>query len=251
MQLAMALSASLAVAAPPQSRLPDLPAGTRVRVTSTELPSGNVAGRVVQLDSQEIHVAVTNAGTLVRVPWIKVADVSWSLGRQEGDGARRGAIVGGAVGIATFATQYAMRNPTPDDVRTFDYWYTISFQILPGVGALAGAAMAKESWHPAPIPRFPWTASHAPTIGVELGANEDVRRFPANAIVAVRGERDRVIGALFGATFTSLAAALVISEQRLSEESGALALGGSAFVGALIGSLFGPRKWIFLPYPAR
>ena len=267
----------------------DLPYLTRVRIAANALPSRYLTGRVAHFDEQRIDLAVTDQGSVVSVPRREIRELSWSLGIDRDRGMWAGVVVG--AGAGTYVSKLAL-----DQIRGCGLYcaglgpLVISEVIVVMyactlVGALSGANLAIERWHPAPLALVADSARPAAdAYRVELRPGEYVRLRVAAAVhdgralhgdqnaltlvtpsdtasfdwrslstLSVRGGRDRVAGAVSGAAIAGTLAGAVYVASRRSwngfQEAGVVTLG--AALGAGIGQFLGPRLWIKLPLPSR
>jgi hypothetical protein len=264
--------------------LPDLPIATRVRVTAAALPEPHLIGRLAFLDSQRVAIAVTNMGTTVSLPWRDVTTFSWSLGSNRYARARNFAVVALGAGAVAVVTRWPNAAEDPFGFKAQEL-VAIWLELLPLAAAGLGAITAAESWYAVDVPRFANGGDAAGGGVVKFSEHDDFRvssrllgplrgriiagtsetvtiqsknqgavSVPMAAIdaIRVRGERDRLKGALTGATVFAFAVALDHSINSRREQSGAVlrfTLAGVA--GALIGREFAPRRWMLLPLPPR
>lgn len=258
------------------------PLQQRVRVAAPSLFTKPVIGRVASVDSGHLALTVTRGGTALAIPYsaITALDASGGIGRRTG--VRRGALVGLAAGAVFFATTYPEMRESDVFGLGFIAMSLVSFGIAPGAGALVGYATAPEIWErravPAPAPR----ADSA--YGIRFGPQEFVRlrlrdrtvsgpvlsqtesalsiqssdataRVPWQDVreVKVRGGKDRVRGAVYGALI--MIGVGILGEQTApttSTSERVSAFTGAAVVGAYLGSRFlAPRGWTPLPIPGR
>lgn len=255
------------------------PLRQRVRVVAPRLSSNPIVGRVASVDSLQLSLTVTSKGSILDIPLADVTALGASGGIDRAKGARRGALVGLAIGGWFFADSYG-------EIRGSDYLGIgtlalglVSFGITPAIGALAGFGLAPERWDALPL-RSPGTAVRSAP-GIRFTPGEDVRatasgrkvsgrvesqttqaltlatdRGPVTvswrdvSALSVRGEPSRGRGAVRGAIIITGITAIGIATDPLptvAENIGA-ALGNAAF-GALIGAFFPARSRTSLPVP--
>ena len=280
----MSIVAMLAIAAPLAAQgdaRADLlyPQHQRVRVVAPSISGKPIVARVAAVDSQSVVLVVTRQGSTLSVPLGAVQEMHASGGIDRGKGARRGAIVGLALGAYFFATSYA-------EVREGDYWGfgtlilgTISFVIPPAIGAGVGYAIAPERWDSRAVPAL--TAADPGRVALRFTPNEHVRLATTRGNVSgpvqsqtatlvtvvtddatvpvswnevrsvrVRGERSRRRGAVRGAVIAVGITAIGVATDPLPTaiENAGVVISNAGF-GALIGAFFPARGWTELPVP--
>jgi hypothetical protein len=145
--VAVALTVGAAPAAYGQ-RFPDALVGTRVRIETAA--GSRVTGTVVSVDADTVRlVSNRTAGSPLALPRATVVSYEVSSGREVGRGARRGALVGGALGIAVIVA--SLRNDTMTVNRpSIDLRRSVPVSLgLVALGAGLGAALAPEQWESA------------------------------------------------------------------------------------------------------
>jgi hypothetical protein len=267
--------------------LPDIPLATRVRIRAEGLPDGFLVGKVTEMDSVRIGVAVTDNSSVAVIPWRMISTMEFSQGKDRTTGARNGALLGIAAGAIVFTSllRQAQRDPTGDETQLLA---NISFRAVPALGAGVGALLGKERWWAVPpyrravrdeeyatgirllLSQFDEvrvsstvapargrfvsdTSDTSDTLTLRRGNNLSRLAWPTITALRVRGnERDRVYGALIGASLASGAVAVGESiSPRSQTTDAAITFLIAGAIGGFIGSEFAPRKWILLPLPKR
>jgi hypothetical protein len=125
-------------------RVTDPLIGSRVRLDTAS--GSRVLGTLVSIDADTLRLAGSGAGATIAVPRALVISFEVSAGRERGRGARRGAIAGGAVGLALIVA--SLRNDTVTVNRqSSDLHVAVPVAIgLVALGAGIGAAVAPERW---------------------------------------------------------------------------------------------------------
>lgn len=256
------------------------PLQQRVRVVAPALSPKRVIGRVASVDTLRLALTVTSKGSILDMPLADITAISGSGGIDRGRGARRGALVGLALGGWFFADTYR------GDFRESDYFGIgflsvgfVSFLVTPAIGALAGYGLAPERWDAIPLRkrnpsvRNPATIRLTPGEAVRVTANgrrisgrvasqtpdllalamdDGQTSVPWRDVTAlsVRGEPSRVRGAERGAIIITGITAIGIATDPLPTalENVGVAIGNAAF-GALIGAFFPMRSRTSLPVP--
>lgn len=255
------------------------PLNQRVRVTAPSLLARPIVGRVAGVDSQVVTLTVTGRGSSVVLPLGDITALHASAGIDRRKGVRRGALIGLAAGAVLFGSTYP-------EIRDSDYWGFgaltlgfVSFAITPGIGALAGYALAPEAWEPLAVPDV--RATVPGRAHLRMAADEQVRvksgrgsfsgrvhsqtgdllslstgdgtvslRWAELTRVSVRGEKSRKRGAVRGAIIATAITAIGVATDPLptfGENLGVVA--GNAAFGAGIGLFFPMRSWTHLPIP--
>jgi hypothetical protein len=125
-------------------RFTDALVGSRVRL---DLAAGSlITGTVVGLEADTIRLMPSGVGTAVAVARTNVLSYELSAGRARARGARRGAIVGGALGLAVLVA--SLRSDTATiNRRPSDLGVAVPLSVgLVALGAGIGAAAAPERW---------------------------------------------------------------------------------------------------------
>lgn len=256
------------------------PLQQRVRVVAPTLSSKPIVGRVASVDSLRLALTVTPRGSILEMPLADVTAISGSGGIDRGKGAKRGALVGLALGGWLFADTYR------GDIKEGDAFGIgalsvgfVSFVVTPAIGALAGYGLAPERWDAIPF-RKRSPAVRNP-VAIRFTPGEDVRvtangrkisgrvasqtsdllaletddgqtsvRWRDVTALTVRGEKSRRRGAVRGAIVITAITAIGIATDPLptAAENIGVVIGNSAF-GALIGAFFPMRSRTLLPVP--
>jgi hypothetical protein len=139
---------TIGVSRPTEGQRPsDAVLGARVRL---ETASGRlVTGTIVGVDADTIRLVSHASAPGIAVPRATIVGYEVSGGRERAWGAKRGALVGGALGLAvltaTLVRDTATVNRPPNDVGR-----AVAFSAsLVAVGAALGAAFAPERWESA------------------------------------------------------------------------------------------------------
>ena len=255
------------------------PLQQRVRVVVPTLSPKPIVGRVASVDSLRLALTVTSKGSILEMPLADVTSISGSGGIDRGKGARRGALVGAALGAWFFADLYG-------EIKRDDYFGLgvlslglVSFGVTPAIGALVGYGLAPERWDAIPL-RKRSTSVRSPA-AIRFTPGEDVRvtvngrrisgrvasqtpdllalatddgqtsvRWRDMTALSVRGEKSRKRGAVRGAIVITGITAIGIATDPLPTvaENVGVVLGNSVF-GALIGAFFPMRSRTSLPVP--
>lgn len=254
--------------------------GRKVEVTAPRVLRRPVVGRLERIAPESLGVLVTRGNTSVVVPMSAITRLRFSRGLDRARGARIGALVGLGAGAVFFASTY----PEVRDQDVFGLGFLVlgftSFVITPGIGAAIGFIVAPEGWEehrvtpsPADTARLRINfgvgehvrvktdaGSYSGTVSNQtenaFSVTEDGRAYPVAwrdvSEVRVRGGKDRVRGAIYGALLGIGVG--ILGEQSApttstGERIGAFA--GSAIVFGFLGSRFlAPRGWTPLPLPA-
>ena len=128
------------------------PAGTRVRVTGSEVRARPVTGTVVGWHADTLVLLLQEGGESLRVPAAALARLEVSRGRRSnaGRGARLGLLGGAVVGAglgAAFADAQVVSNGTM--VALAAGFGSVTGMLL---GAGIGAAIHSERWEDVPLP---------------------------------------------------------------------------------------------------
>lgn len=121
----------------------ELSSGTRIRVSAPEILNGRVIGRVAELDSGSLTVAVGEAEDQISLPLSAITSLERSLGRSRGASARRGAVVGLVAGVGLGVVCVAVcpvSGPGANMAPVGGLFYG------PPVGAALGLLIAPERW---------------------------------------------------------------------------------------------------------
>jgi hypothetical protein len=256
------------------------PLHQRVRVVAPTLSPKPIVGRVASVDSLRLALTVTSKGSILDMPLADVTTLSGSGGIDRARGAKRGALVGLALGGWFFA------DTSRGDFREGDYFGVgalatgfVSFLVTPAIAALAGYGLAPERWEALPLRKAAAPVRSAAAIRFTPG--EDVRltangrkvsgrvasqtsdllaletddgqtsvRWRDVTALTVRGEKSRRRGAVRGAIIITGITAIGIATDPLptAAENVGVVIGNAAF-GALIGAFFPMRSRTSLPVP--
>jgi hypothetical protein len=143
--VALTLSVSCPHRAPGQ-RVTEALVGSRVRLETTN--GAQAIGTIVSVDADSIRLESNRQNSPISLPRADVLSYDVSAGRERGRGAKRGAIVGGGLGLALVVA--SLRNDTAT-VHRRDSDLRQSVPIAVGITALGagiGAALAPERWEP-------------------------------------------------------------------------------------------------------
>jgi hypothetical protein len=122
----------------------DATLGVRVRL---ETASGRrVTGTVVGVDADSIRVVTHSTAPGIAVPRATIIGYEVSVGREHARGAKRGALAGGALGLAVMAASLN-RDTATVDRQPADLRRAVAFGAsLVAAGAAIGATFAPERW---------------------------------------------------------------------------------------------------------
>lgn len=263
-------SAAAQIAYPPRAR---------VRVLAPALWPVAIIGRVATVDSVRLSLAVTTKGSILDIPLADITAIGASGGIDRNKGARRGALVGAALGAWFFADSYReIENNDYFGLETLALGF-VAFGITPAIGALAGFGLAPERWDAVPIPRGA-SLVRSPA-ALRFAPGEDVRatasgrklsgrvesqttelltlttddgpvtlRWSDVSALSVRGEPSRRRGAVRGAIIITGITAIGVATDPLptAVENVGVVIGNAAF-GALVGAFFPMRSRTSLPVP--
>ena len=255
------------------------PLQQRVRVVAPTLSRKPIVGRVASVDSLRLSLTVTRKGSILDIPLADVTALSGSGGIDRGKGAKRGALIGLALGAWFVADAYReIRGEDPYGFGALALGL-VGFGITPAIGALAGYGLAPERWNP--IPLRPRSVTLRSPAGIRFTPGEDVRvtangrkvsgrvasqtsdllalatddgqtsvRWRDISALSVRGEPSRRRGAGRGAIIATGITAIGVATDPLptAAENVGVVIGNAAF-GALIGAFFPMRSRTSLPVP--
>lgn len=147
MRRPLCLAAGLMLCLPPAvhgQRLADALVGTRVRLDIAE--GAMVIGTVVSLDADSVRIETSTAGQVRAILRSNVIGYEVSAGRDRRHGSKRGALIGGAAGLALLAA--SLRGDTAT-VNRQPSRLELVVPVAAGLtllGAGIGAALAPERW---------------------------------------------------------------------------------------------------------
>ena len=170
MKIALVLAAGLALAAPcglaAQQKAPPLAPGARVRIVAPALSQEKIAGTVVSVDSDWVHLASTEpaAERWLHLSLVDSADVS--LGKNRGRRAFKGSTWGAFLGFGAGVISGALlAQNLPTGVATSAALGAVGVGLVGGgIGAGIGALTPRERWQP-----YNYTYAAAPQAGPAVG----------------------------------------------------------------------------------
>lgn len=208
----------------------DLLVGKRVRAKLAGPDGPWVHGFVMETNADSLTVQLADARTIVRLSTADVT-VERADGHDNRRGFWRGALIGGFATIALMASTPEFQGEGLE---------TMLYLVFPPLGAALGAgvgvAMAPERWTP--------VSSGTLDCGGWRALDGSARTVP----IVTRGPRNRKRGAAIGALVLGglgLVGGLTDPQLPQGEVPGIVV--GNALVGALAGSLLGPREKVVTP----
>lgn len=268
--LAATCMATAAAAQDTLSVIPRVPVGSLVRIESSSIRGRQVVGALTAADDAAVSAAVSAGGTMT-VPWSRITRISISEGREQREGAIRGAVIG----FSAIAVAYPVLRT--DDTRKAALPFAIA---LPIAGGLAGWLAAPQRWNP-----ILWRPSTDPVVESDatrlhlrpetelvvrtgrrqvrarlIGINEDsiaLRRasdtvrflWPQVSELRARGRRNHVRGAALGISAMAAATGVQIALARPESGRRQNIFLGNVLVGGLVGLLVGAPGWTTIPAP--
>ena len=265
------LLVTLAAPALAQDLSPRIPPRSLVELRTRREIVSMVRGRLNAVDSNSITLEVSEAGSLVTMPWSSIQSISWTRGRSRARGLRDGALIGLLLGATLFFNSYPWDTPdSPEKTDQITAIRTVAIGVGVAVTAI-GAAVGSTSWNGAPVP-----SSSNRAIALAFDPRDQIRvesvlgrTFGRNAVagdslrltttsgpvtfawrnvgdVQVRAGKNRVRGILSGAGVALASSVLAESFTNLSTA----AYVSNAVVGGVAGWRFlSPTAWISLPQP--
>lgn len=148
-----------------------IPIGGEVDVQTRGLIVSSLKGKVLSVDSNHVRVAITRAGSAVRLPWRHVERLQWTRGKSRlrglGEGALFGVLFGASIALSNYPFGWSDLDPDKDtQIRRV---VQLGTAIAVG-GMLIGAAVGARKWYGAPIPR-----STTGSIALDLAPLDEVR----------------------------------------------------------------------------
>jgi hypothetical protein len=143
---------------------PPLAIGERVRLEIAD-SARRITGTVVARQGDTVAINPRGAATNILVAAKSIDRYEVSAGRERGRGARRGALVGGAlaIGLITVVAIDAANHPQQDVMIPWQIAVLPPAVVITGLGAGVGAIVAPERWETR------WTRTARRESGVRVG----------------------------------------------------------------------------------